>query len=209
MQQVQRQNKSREPQIPFSEKLRGIPGFFGIRLYDEPHYEVLVSDGHREIRRYSPVTLATLTAPGDYEEASENAFLRLADYIFSPPKLADADDSVAPIPMTAPVFQQKSRAGWTLSFILPEHLSLASAPRPKDPGITLQQVPSRLMASLRYSGVNDEQKMEEQSRELLAWIEKNGTYRPTGEVICAQYDGPHTIPFLRRNEIQIPVLVKH
>lgn len=211
---MQKNREAGEPQVTFSEKLKGIPGLFGIRLFEQPHYEVLVSDGHREIRRYNPVTMATVSATGSYEQATESAFTRLADYTFTqtgslPGPAAGSPEMREPIAMTAPVLHQKSRGGWTLSFVLPDPLSLESAPRPSDSGITLQTVPARLLACLRYSGTNDEKKIEEYSKQLLAWIEKNGTFRATGEVLCAQYDGPHTIPFLRRNEIQIPVLVKH
>ncbi len=210
------------PEIPLTEKLKGLPAIFGIRLGEEPRYQVLASDYEREIRRYECLTLASVTEEGSFEQAAEAAFLRLAEYIFgaggghgevaplsalhSPRALEDREEALA---MTVPVLQQRSRNGWTLSFVLPQRLSLATAPRPRDPGITLEHMPGRLVASLRFSGSVSEEIVHEKTTELTAWLDSNQTFRAVGTPYCALYDGPMTIPFLRRNEAQVPVQVRH
>jgi hypothetical protein len=206
------------PEFPLRERLKGIPAVFGIRLSEEPCYEVLASDFHREVRRYEPLTLASVTVNEPFDRARDQAFSRLAEYVLhanhgesaveAEPLSYPQDDHEA-MTMTTPVFQQKSRRGWTLSFVLPRKYELENAPRPLDPGITIERMPGRLVACLRYGGLNDPERMEEHTRELKAWLETNHAFRPAGEPLCAQYDGPHTIPFLRRNEIHIPVQVRH
>jgi len=212
------QNAKESLEILFTEKLKGIPALFGIRLGEEPQYEVLASEYQREVRRYDALTLASVTVNGTFEEARNEAFLRLADYIFHnnqadspimPLSNIPTEESHETLAMTVPVFQQKSRKGWTLSFVLPRRYSLKSAPRPQDSGITIEQMPARLVASIRYGGVNNIEKIEEHTEELRTWIAANNAFRAAGEPLCAQYDGPHTIPFLRRNEVHIPVQVRH
>ena len=200
--------------IPLSEKLKGIPGIFGIRLGEAPHYDVLSYDGDIEIRSYRPLLLASITINGSFEEARKEAFLALANYIFgknkdkkhlkmTSPVLQEANNDV--LPMTSPVIQEPTGSGWTMSFVLPVKYNLATAPTPKDRRIHLYTQPARVVACLRYSGVNNQEKIKKYSAELMRWLSKNHLYDPIGEIQSAQYDGPSTIPFLRKNEVLIEV----
>ncbi len=205
-------------EIPLSEKLKGIPGIFGIRLGEGPLYEVVESHGQMEIRKYRPFILASITINGSFEEARKEAFLCLANYIFgknkdkkllkmTTPVLQEETNDI--LPMTSPVLQEPTHNGWTLSFILPLKYTLATAPTPKDKRIHLHKNPERLVATLRYSGVNDQEKIRKYSAELIQWLSRKYIYSPSGEIQSAQYDGPATIPFLRKNEIHIEVTKAH
>ncbi len=200
--------------IPLSEKLKGIPGFFGIRLGEEPFYEVLCTEGEKEIRKYNSFILASVTIHGSFEEAKREAFACLASYIFgqnkdnkhlkmTSPVLQEENNDF--IPMTSPLSQGQSSNAWTMSFVLPLKYNLTTAPTPKDNRILLHKNPGRMIASLRYSGANDQEKIKKHSAELVSWINKSELFIPTGEVQIAQYDGPATIPFLRRNEVHVEV----
>ena len=202
------------PTIPFTEKLKGIPGIFGIRLADGPTYEVLTSDGDVEIRSYRPLLLASITINGNFEEARKEAFVSLANYVFGknkdkkklkmtiPVLQEEKSDKLA---MTSPILHEPTDSGWTLSFFLPTEYNLATVPTPNDRRIHLFTRPARVMACLRYSGLNSQEKIKKHSLELLDWVEKNDLYDLIGTIQSAEYDGPSTIPFLRKNEVLIEV----
>ncbi len=199
--------------IPFNERLRSIPGFFGIRLEEEPKFYVLLKDEQKQIRKYSPFILAQTFVRGNYEIAMNEGFLRLANYIFG------SNTDKEKISMTNPVLQGKSKHlvstspvlheqksdGWMMSFILPSKYKMDHVPRPIMSNIEIVKVPSLVVASLRYPGKNSEIKIAEKSQELLSWLESRGEYECLSEPRCAQYDAPFVLPFLRRNEIQITV----
>ena len=65
--------------LPFTEILKSVPGFFGIRLEEQPKYEVIETiDEDVEIREYQPALLARLTIEGEHDKAVDEAFDRLA-----------------------------------------------------------------------------------------------------------------------------------
>lgn len=201
--------------IPLTEKLKGIPGIFGIRLGEEPSYDVLSSDGDVEIRSYRSFLIASITINGSFEEARKEAFISLAKYIFGKNKdkkhlkmttpVLQEENSNDGLSMTSPVIHQPTGTGWTMSFVLPSKYNLASAPTPRDKRIHLFKQPARVVACLRYSGTNTQDKIKKYSAELMRWLSKNHLYDPIGEIQSAQYDGPSTIPFLRKNEVMIEV----
>lgn len=201
-------------EIPLSERLKSIPGFFGIRLGHEPYYTIVKSDGPFEIRRYDPMTIASLIVSGTYEHALEEGFLRLADYIFGKNHLeTEARMNTALVQskhheqmeMMAPVFQEKTDAGWKISFVLPKEYTLKNAPIPEDSEIILEREPTRMVATYKYSGTNDDQVIDEKSKELYQWFQSHPDYKPISNIRSAEYDGPLTVPFLRRNEVLVRV----
>ena len=46
---------------------------------------------------------------------------------------------------------------------------------------------------------------EKKKEELLQWIARDGTWEVDGKWTLNRYNPPFTVPFLRTNEIQIPV----
>ena len=206
--------KSEKIDIPLVERLKGIPGLFGIRLVEEARYEVLKTDGAFELRQYDDLVIVTTNVAGEFRHATEEGFLRLAGYIFghnhthenfpmSTPVLHHPESRK--ISMTAPVLQTQDTGGWTMSFVLPKTEKFSAAPHPDDDRVKLRPVASQCWAVLRSTGRTDEKEMRWKERELREWISENAPLKPTGEIRWAQYDGPRTIPFLRRNEVQIRV----
>jgi hypothetical protein len=191
------------PSVPLSEKLKGIPGIFGIRLGEEELYSTLQTEGEIEIRKYVPLILASITVQGDFEQASKQAFLSLSNYIFGHNK----DNKK--LQMLVPVLQEMNLNDWTMSFIMPLKYSLTTIPTPINKNIHLHKYPERLVATLKYSGTNTEDKIQDYSTELIDWLSNNQEYTPVGEIQCAQYDSASTISFLRKNEIHIEVRAHH
>lgn len=203
--------------IPLSEKIKSIPEVFGIRVNEEPAYEVIKKDGPFEIRRYHRQLRAKVSVEGhSFDEFREIAFRKLAGYIFG------GNRGSANIAMTAPVLQHTGERiemtspvlhehgadeSWTMDFILPEKYTLATAPEPLDPDVRLEQVESATIAVLSYSGNNSEEKMHSREHELDAWLRAHPQYRTEGEFYAAQYDAPFVIPFLKRNEVHVRVVL--
>lgn len=205
--------------IPFKEMLGAVPGFVGIRLEEEPEYDVSLKDGHFEIRHYKSMVLAQTTVSGNHEEALDEGFDILATYIFGGNKSAQTMSMTTPVlqaktdsktesktmSMTTPVLQERSSAGWTMSFVLEKEFTESSAPRPNDPRVKLVTVPAKTVAVYRYSGNNTESQIEASQAKLLDWV-KAQKKQTVGEVQWGQYDQPFAIPMFKRNEAQIEIL---
>ncbi len=186
-------------QIPTTEKLKSIPEFVGIRVNEEPCYQVVETLRGIEIRGYDPIRVAKTTVAGDFDAFREPAFKRLASFIFGD----NAEERQ--ISMTSPVFLEPGEAGWTMAFALPAKFLTAPVPRPTDGTVSLELIPSRVVAVRTFSGTNTEAKMHAAARELEFWLEKHPVYRAASPVWWAQYDAPFVLPFVKTNEAMVQV----
>jgi hypothetical protein len=169
-----------------------------------------------EIRRYGPRLAAETTVEAADAEAGRNAAFRiLAAYIFGANRAKSEIAMTAPvevqsgsrkIAMTSPVETASAGSGrYTMRFFLPAQLTLATAPEPTDPRVRLLEVPEQTLAALRFSGSRREERVSEKARALLAALE-GSLWKPTAEPVSLFYDPPWTLPFLRRNEVVVPVV---
>ncbi|MGC8775453.1 MAG: SOUL family heme-binding protein [Chlorobaculum sp.] len=190
----------------------------GKRSAAEPPYEELKRDGAFEVRRYGSMVIAeTILEEESYSAASDKGFNRLAGYIFGKNRSKSSISMTAPVlqergseklSMTAPVLQQPGKGGWSMAFVLPEGFTLQSAPEPLDPEVKLRELPPSTIAVVTFSGLHSAANLEKYGRQLQAWLKKQG-YRALSEPKLASYDPPWTLPFLRRNEVQITIAPDH
>ncbi len=185
----------------------------GIRAgTEEPAYDVVGQLGVVEIRQYGPRIAAEVTIAGDEEAARSAGFRRVAGYIFganqtnekvamTAPVAQSASESIA---MTAPVAQEKSPDGWTIRFFMPAQYTMATLPKPNDAGVKLLEVPGETMAVLRFTGLHGPAAIAAQRAQLIAALQ-SGHWQITGAPVVWFYDPPWTLPFLRRNEVAVPV----
>lgn len=196
--------------------LTGVGSVVGIRTAQEPRHEVLVKDGVHEIRRYAPYIVATTSSAGDRDASANDSFRLLAGYIFGNNRARESIEMTAPvvmkaegtsIEMTAPVVMAPDGERWTMAFVLPERFTLENVPMPVDPRIEIREVPAEDLAVVRFSGIADQQAILAQERKLRAWLgqAQGHAYEALGGYRYAGYDPPFTLPFLRRNEVMIPV----
>lgn len=180
---------------------------------EEATYKVLTRDNRFEIRDYSPHILAETVVEGEFEKVGDQAFRRLFRYIsgenWSRTKVAmTAPVSQEPIgekiKMTARVGQQRVQESWAVSFMMPASYTLETLPEPKDPKVTLRQVPARRIAAVRYSGFWSEKAYLRHKLELESWMHERGL-TVVGDPVWARYNPPCYLWFLRRNEILIPL----
>lgn len=159
-------------------------------------YRVLESNSGFELRDYADHTLVTKPMAGSMGSAAYGAFRYLVNY------LGGENQDRTQIAMTAPVVQQKSKAGYDVSFVMPD--GMQDVPKPLGPDMRIEQVPGQLMAAKRFSGSASDELFERKAAELVAAVQKAG-FEIVGEVQYARYNGPWTPPILRRNEVLVAV----
>ena len=202
---------SESVKFPFTEKLKSIPGFFGIRLEEKPAYAVLEDIGDVEIRRYEQSLLAQITLPGTHDEALDAAFDRLARYIYG--GNAEGEN----LEMTNPVYHRHELRtqdasmrpqgdAWTMAFFLANNMLPGEAPAPVDPAIELVTEPEHVVAVLRYTGNDSDEKREKYRVRLLEAVRGHARWAVDQDVYWAQYDAPFTLPFLKRNEAMVALV---
>lgn len=159
---------------------------------EEPRYDVLLTAGDVEFRRYEPYMLAEVTVEGNSQD--RRAFRILAGYIFGD------NDKGEKMNMTAPV----ETRGSDYAFVMERKYSPASLPQPDDQRIRIIERQGRVVAALKFSGRWSQSNIRKHERQLvdaLAAME----VETTGEPELARFNSPFTPWFLRRNEIIIPV----
>lgn len=176
---------------------------FGASAIEEPHYDVVDTLGDIEIRSYAPHNVAMTRVEADFDQVGNRAFRRLAGYIFGD---NERDQKIA---MTAPVSQGKdAQGGYWVTFMMPAEYPLDSLPLPDDAEVKLVPRPAQTMAAIRYRGGWGEQKYAEHEQALMRALAKSARWVVTGEPVWARYNAPFVPPFMRHNEVLVPVAEK-
>jgi hypothetical protein len=198
--------------------IESVVGFFGVRLYEEPRYAVEARlDGGVEVRRYEPRLAAEVEVTGATpDDESERAFRALFEYIAganagsaggekiamtAPVEVAREPEKIA---MTVPVEKTRSGAGTRMRFFLPARFTRETAPTPHDARVRIVELPPETLAVLRYSGTAPDDEIARRGDELLRALE-GSRWRTDGDPVSLFYDAPFTLPFVRRNEVAVPV----
>lgn len=179
-------------------------------MVEQASYQVRRRLGKVEVREYGPMVVARVRDRGD------SAFYHLFRFI------SGDNRQRSKVAMTAPVIQERQagRAGPRgeeiamtapvigegdfMSFVMPEGYTLGTTPEPLDPLVTIEEVPARHLAVLRFSGRWTAAAFERRSRQLLDALLEAGI-EPQGDVLTMVYNPPFTPPFLRRNEVAVEV----
>ncbi len=186
---------------------------------EQPDYAVVAEEGPFELRDYPPLVVATAATSGDREAGVRAGFRRLADYIFAKDRAGERVAMTAPvtqtpavapdekIAMTAPVTQTPAKdaaGGWQVRFVMPTRYALADLPSPGSTAVTLERLPARRIATVRFSGSWSDANFAAQADRLRDWVAAQGL-RPLGPPTYAYYNDPFTPAFLRRNEVMLEV----
>jgi DNA gyrase inhibitor GyrI len=166
-----------------------------------------------ELRKYDAYIVAATVVEGSFDDVGNEGFRRLFKYISGHNQSKKSISMTAPvsqktisekIPMTAPVSQEKLGGKWVITFMLPSQYNMDIAPKPLDDRIKIKEIPSRLIAVMKYSGTWSRKRYVEHESKLKNMLQKKGLLI-LAEPIFARYNPPFTPWFLRRNEIHIHV----
>lgn len=158
-------------------------------------YEIVKKEGPIEIRTYDKSIIAKTSIKGDYEEASNGGFRKLAGYIFG------GNEQQKQIAMTAPVWMSGDSNEGEMHFMMPSQYDSADLPVPQDKSVKIDSFEGGRFAAIEFSGYADDEKIEKYTAQLKKWLIDNG-YAISGEVFYAGYDAPFKI-YGRRNEVLI------
>lgn len=189
----------------------------GIRSgYEEPAFSVVDRIGEDvEIRSYGPRLAASTTVEQNDENAGRNqAFQVLFDYISGantgstkvamtvPVEVVSAEK----IAMTVPVETSSTVNGKTsMRFFLPSEFTVQTVPAPTDERVQIEEIPETTQAVLRFAGLGNPSQLRQRQAALLEALE-GSDWSIAGEPMTLFYDPPWTLPFLRRNEVVVPVM---
>lgn len=159
-------------------------------------------------RRYPETVRVRTTA-----DSQEAAFWRLFEYIdgandggrsvsMTAP-VETATDGGLDIAMTAPVETARGE-GVTMSFFLPASFTPETAPAPTDGDVELVVDPPRTLAVASFSWWAPRPRVALRKRRLLGALERAGV-ETTGDPRLLRYDPPWAAPWLRTNEVVVPV----
>jgi len=170
----------------------------GAIAIEEPAYEVVRTEGELELRRYAPYHIVSTPAGTDFDGTGDAGFRTLFRYITG--TNADAVD----MDMTAPVLQTWDEAHWSLAFVVPAEMREDAIPAPTTPGVAIETVAGGLYAATRFTGRWSEARFLAQEARLREAVAAVGLH-VCGPTRYARYDPPFKPPFLRRNEVLLPV----
>ena len=169
-----------------------------VAAIEEPAYDVLqVADSEGiEIRHYGPRILAATTMT----ESSNSGFRVLAGYIFG------GNAREEKIAMTAPVQQTMPGADTAeMAFVVPAAYTMDELPQPDDERVRFIEAPAYDAAVIRFSGRATDARVDEHWQRLRDYL-LGQQIAVLGQPTLNQYNPPWTLPFLRRNEIIVPVV---
>jgi hypothetical protein len=179
-------------------------------MVQEAKYEVVENLGRIEVRHYAPMVVARVNGAGDggfgnlfrYISGNNRQRSKLA---MTAPVIAQrggpaAHDDSERIAMTAPVISDMG----SIAFVMPDGYRLETTPEPLDEAVTVEEVPGRHVAVLRFSGRWTTSAFKRRSEELLAELERAGVVA-SGDVFSMRYNPPFTPWFMRRNEVGVEI----
>ena len=147
-----------------------------------------------EIRLYEDRLAAQVRSNG----GQNGSFRFLFQYI------SGANTSSEKVSMTVPVLQSTAENTGFMQFFLPKEFTSETAPQPTYPRVEIISVEGGYYAVRSYRGSATESNFARARTELLNALNADG-HSVRGEVIRATYNGPFTLPFMRRNEAMVRI----
>lgn len=180
-----------------------------------PAYHVLESRAGYEVREYPPYLIAQISVRGPWTEALSEGSQALHAYLSGDNVLqasirGDATLGVGIDPegewmaFTAPVVAQKKGEMYLVSLMIPTEYTRATIPRPNNPQIRILEIQKARVAARSFSGwVTRARALQEESS--LRAFALHDALRLASTANVVQYHPSWILPFVRRNEVLIPV----
>lgn len=194
-----------------------IGSWMTIRNLEEPAHSVISKEDGYEIRMYEPYIIAETTVDGSYDEALNQGFRNIADYIFgnntrsekvamtAPVIESDNQDLSEKIAMTVPVLNEENPdSKRVISFVMPSKYTLETLPKPNTDYVTLKEIPARKVAVLQFTWYASEKRVEKK-KNILAQKLTDADIEIASNFSSAYYNPPLSMPLLLRNEILVEI----
>ena len=160
---------------------------------EEAKYDVVKSNEIYEIRKYSDRLAVQALNTNE-----NNSFRKLFNYI------SGDNETNEEIKMTIPVTQMENKGNMTMQFYLPSKFNKDNVPNPSKPDVEIINIEGGYYAVIRYSG-RASNKNFIKHKEILENELKKDNILIVGPAVKATYNGPFTLPKLRRNEAMFEV----
>ena len=161
--------------------------------YEESNYEIVKKNDVYEIRKY-PDRLAVETI----EHNQNSGFRKLFNYITGNNKTNEE------IKMTVPVTRIEKNGNMTMQFYLPSKFNKKNVPNPSNKDVQVINVEGGYYAAIVYSGRTTDKNFIKHKDILEKELIKNNILI-LSQPIRATYNGPFTLPNLRRNEAMFKI----
>ena len=172
---------------------------------EELKFQILKSNNNYEIREYSDRLAVEVTYSNQ-----DSGFRYLFNYISGENTTSEKVSMTVPvtqsvkIDMTAPVTQSKKDGKLVMQFYLPSKFTLNNAPKPTNSRVSLVVLEGGIYAVIQYSGRVTDKNFQKHYKELKEYLTKDNInfFEPA---IRATFNGPFTLPILRRNEVMVKI----
>ena len=161
--------------------------------YEESPFNIVHQTDIYEIRHY----VDRLAVQATYTNQN-SSFRNLFNYI------SGANIDSEKIQMTTPVTQSAKSSEMVMQFYLPSKFTKKTAPVPNDPRVKLITIEEGHYAVIKYSGRLTDKNFNKHKKILKENLIED-KIEIIGPAIKATYNGPFTLPILRRNEAMFHV----
>ena len=161
--------------------------------YEESPFNIVHQTDIYEIRHY----VDRLAVQATYTNQN-SSFRNLFNYI------SGANIDSEKIKMTTPVTQSEESSEMVMQFYLPSKFTKKTAPIPTDPRVKLITIEEGHYAVIKYSGRLTDKNFNKHKKILKENLIED-KIEIIGPAIKATYNGPFTLPMLRRNEAMFHV----
>ncbi len=166
---------------------------FKAMAYEEANYQVVKTNELYEIRKYSD-RLAVETSTSN----QNSGFRKLFNYI------SGDNQKNEEIKMTTPVTEMERKGNMTMQFYLPLKYNKNNVPIPSRSDVEIVKIEGGYFAVIRYSGRSSDKNFMKH-KDILENELKKDDISILSPPIRATYNGPFTLPMLRRNEVMFKV----
>jgi hypothetical protein len=173
---------------------------FNSMAYEEANYTLVYKNDIYEIRNYSD----RLAIQVSYSNQSDG-FRKLFNYISGSNINSKKINMTTPVTqsnefsMTTPITESNQNELKVMQFFLPSNFTINNAPLPIDKEVKLVIIEQGYFAVKQYSGPLSDKNFE-RHRNILQNNLLKDDIKILSSGIKAIYNGPFTLPFLRRNE---------
>ena len=170
--------------------------YSNVMANEEAKYDVVKSNEIYEIRKYSDRLAVQALNTNE-----NNSFRKLFNYI------SGDNEKNEKIKMTIPVTQMENKGNMTMQFYLPSKYNKDNVPYPSSSDVKIVNIEGGYYAVTRYSGrITDKNFIKH--KDILENELKENDISILSPPIRATYNGPFTLPMLRRNEVMFEIKIK-